>query len=134
MRAKFIDFQVNEDDRGSLVVVEKGKHLPFLPKRFFYIYNVKDGKSRGNHANINSKFIMIPMKGQVDVLVDNGKTKKEFHLDDPHKGLYIPNLTWKSMYNFSDDCVLLVVANTVYDGSEYIKQYDDFIKYINEGK
>ena len=127
---KIINFQLNEDDRGSLVVMESMKQIPFDIKRIFYTYGVKDDKSRANHANIDSEFVMVAVCGSVTVLVDDGKKKEEFVLDDPSKGLYIPNLTWKKMYNFKDNAVVMVIANTLYNKDEYINNYDDFIKYV----
>ena len=130
-KTKLIDFQYHGDDRGSLVIVEENKNIPFQPKRLFYIYDVKDDKVRGNHANIDSEFVMVAVKGSVVINVDDGKKKSIFKLDDPKKGLYVPKLTWKTMYDFSSDAVLLVIASTLYNKDEYINDYDEFIKYIN---
>lgn len=129
---KEINFQYNGDDRGSLVIVESNKIIPFDIKRLFYIYGVKDDKSRGNHANIDSEFVMVALKGNVTVMVDNGFEKIEYVLDDPKKGIYLPKLTWKSMYNFSEDSILLVIANTLYNKDEYINDYEQFKKYVKE--
>lgn len=129
---KEINFQYNGDDRGSLVIVESNKIIPFDIKRLFYIYDVKDDKSRGNHANIDSEFVMVALKGNVTVMVDNGFEKVEYVLDNPKKGIYLPKLTWKSMYNFSEDAILLVVANTLYNKDEYINDYEQFEKYVKE--
>lgn len=131
---KLIDFQAHIDDRGSLVVIEELKSIPFSPKRIFYTFNVNDDKTRGNHANINSEFVMVAVKGSVKIDIDDGKKKYSYVLDDPTKGLYIPNLTWKTMSEFSKDAVLMVIANTLYDKSEYINDYDEFIKYLKTRK
>ena len=129
---KIIDFQVNEDDRGVLVIMEHEKEIPFTPARIFYSYNVAGDKSRANHANINSEFLMIAVAGSVTIDIDDGKNKTTYVLDDPKKGLYIPNLTWKSMYNFSSNAVIMVVTNTLYDKNEYIWDYNEFIQYVNK--
>ena len=129
---RVIKFQSNEDDRGSLVVIEDTKEIPFDPKRIFYSYGVSGDKSRANHANINSEFVMVAVVGSVTVDVFDGYEKTTYVLDDPKEGLYIPNLTWKSMYNFSPDAVIMVIASTLYDRNEYINDYDEFVGYVKK--
>lgn len=128
---KEIDLQFNGDDRGNLVVIEGSEHIPFDIKRMFYIYGVNDNKSRGNHANIDSEFVMVALSGSVKVSIDDGKEKYECILNNPKKGLYLPKLTWKSMSEFSDNAILLVISNTHYNKEEYINNYDEFIDYVN---
>lgn len=131
---KEIEFQANGDDRGNIVIIESNKIIPFDIKRLFYIYDVIDDKSRGNHANIDSEFVMVALKGSVKVKVDDGKENTEYVLNNPKKGIYLPKLTWKSMYDFSEDAILLVIANTLYNKDEYINDYEEFKKYIEENK
>lgn len=130
---KEIELQFNGDDRGALVVIEGEKNIPFNIKRLFYIYGVNDNKSRGNHANIDSEFVMVALNGSVNVHVDDGYKKYDYTLNDPKKGLYLSKLTWKCMDNFSKDAILLVIANTHYNKEEYINDYDEFIKVVKKG-
>lgn len=131
---KELEFQNNNDGRGELVIIENSKIIPFDIKRLFYIYDVKDDKSRGNHANKDSEFVMIALKGSVKIKVDNGEKKEDILLNNPKKGIHIPKLTWKEMYDFSEDCILLVLSNNHYDATEYIKEYNEFLEYANEKK
>ena len=120
------------DERGNLTIIEAIKNIPFDIKRLFYIYDVKDNKSRGNHANKLSEFVMIALKGKVKVKVSNGNTFKTLILNKPNEGIYISNMTWKEMFDFSDDCILLVIANELYNKSEYIYDYKEFKKEVND--
>ena len=129
-KVKEIEFQSHIDERGNLIIIEESKNLPFTPRRMFYISNVKDDKTRGNHANIDSEFVMIALQGEVTVCIDDGKVKNEYILNNQAKGLYIPNMTWKTMYNFSSDAILLVIANTLYNKEEYINDYNEFLKKV----
>lgn len=117
------------DSRGKLAIIDSTNVLNFKPKRMFYIYNVPEGEVRGEHANIDSNFIMVALSGSVEVEVDNGKTKESFVLDRPNKTLFIPNGTWKTMKNFKNNAVLLVIADTDYNKEEYITDYNLFRKY-----
>lgn len=124
--AKKIVFLTNKDERGALTVVENQKQIPFDMKRLFYIYGVKDEAARGNHANINSEFVMAALAGSVRVKIDDGNQIEEHILNNPAEGIYIPKMTWKVMDEFSEDCVLLVMSNELYDNNEYIRDYDQF--------
>lgn len=123
---KKITFPTYGDDRGILAVIEGLKDIPFEIKRIFYIYNVKDDKSRGNHANTRSQFVMVALAGKVKVKATDGFSTEEVVLNNPGEGLYLANMTWKEMHEFSEDCVLLVISSEVYDKSEYINDYKEF--------
>jgi len=128
---KMLEFPQLGDDRGHLVVVEGNKNIPFDIKRIFYIYGSDPDVIRGQHANRRSEFCLINVSGTSKVkVIDRNGNSAIFNLDHPHTGIYLPAMIWKDMYDFSSDSVLLVLSNEYYDKSEYIRNYDDFIKGI----
>lgn len=128
-----IQFSDFGDERGKLVVVEGGIGIPFEIKRVFYIYESDSTVVRGQHANKDSEFVLINVSGESKVRITDGKEELIVELNRPMMGLYIPKMIWKDMYDFSSDSVLLVLASTHYDGSEYVRNYDEYVKLINEG-
>jgi len=133
MKIKFIEFEIKGDDRGSLIAIEEFKNLPFEIKRVYYIFNTKKGVRRGFHAHKNLKQVAICVKGSCKFLLDDGNEKiEEILLDRPDKGLLIEGLVWREMYDFSEDCVLLVLANEYYDEDDYIRNYEEFLKAVND--
>ena len=131
MNIKFIQFQSHGDDRGSLVALEDHKNIPFTIKRAYYIFNTKKDVRRGFHAHKKLKQLAIVLKGSCRFLLDDGKEKIELCLDNPEQGLFIESFIWREMYEFSDDCVLLVLADSFYDESDYIRDYQEFLEIIN---
>ena len=129
-----IDFKANGDLRGQMVVIENNKQIPFEMKRLFYIFNTDKDAIRGLHSNIKSSFVFACLHGSVDVKTEDENGVNNFHLDSPLQGLYLGKLVWKEMYNFSDDCVLLVISDEPYDGNEYIREYAEFKKIIGDNK
>lgn len=128
-KCRVIQFKDYGDERGKLVVIEGEMQIPFCIKRVFYIYDSDEEIVRGQHANRNSEFILVNVSGSSKVRVSNGAEEKIIFLDKPMMGLYIPAMIWKDMYAFSKDSVLLVLASTHYDETEYIRDYNE---YINE--
>ena len=127
-------FQPHGDERGQLVAVEEFKDIPFEIKRVYYIYDTVDGVRRGFHAHKELEQILICVHGSCKVLLDNGMKKKIVSLEKPYEGLYISNDMWREMYDFSSDAVLLVLASQVYDEKDYIRNYDEFLEYVNSNK
>lgn len=128
-----LEFAQNGDERGYLVVVEGKQDVPFDIKRIFYIYGSDKSVVRGQHANRRSEFVLINVAGTSKVKVKDGKGNEVvFSLNRPHTGVYIPKMVWKEMYEFSEDSVLLCLASDHYDAQEYIRDYDDFVKIVNE--
>ena len=127
---KILEFGDLGDERGKLVVVEGAQDIPFNIQSVFYIYGSDSEVVRGQHANRNSEFVLINVSGSSKVRVDNGFEEDIIELNRPRMGLYLPTMLWKDMYDFSADSVLLVLANTHYDGHEYIRDYDEFIKEV----
>jgi dTDP-4-dehydrorhamnose 3,5-epimerase-like enzyme len=125
-----IEFKKLGDERGSLISLEQNKNIPFEVKRIYYIFGTKEGVSRGFHAHKNLEQVAICVKGSCRFLLDNGKDKEEIVLDDPSIGLYISNVTWREMHDFSEDCVLIVLASELYDEADYIRNYSEFKKHI----
>lgn len=134
-KVKMLDFPQHGDERGHLVIVEGKKDVPFEIKRAFYIYGSDAEVVRGQHANRESEFVLINVAGTSKVKVKDGEGNEAiFCLNRPHTGIYIPNMVWKDMYDFSEDSVLLVLASTHYDANEYIRDYNVFVKEIARGK
>ena len=127
---RILEFGDLWDERGNLVVVEGTQDIPFDIKRVFYIYGSDSEVVRGQHANRNSEFVLINVSGTSKVRVDNGFEEEIIELNRPRMGLYLPTMLWKDMYDFSADSVLLVLTNTHYDGKEYIRDYDEYLKEV----
>lgn len=127
---KEIEFNINGDDRGKLVVAEGLKDVPFNIARIFYIFASDAEVVRGCHANRRSEFVLINVSGTSKVKVMDGKNEKIYVLDKPYKGIYLPKMVWKEMYDFSPDSVLLTLASEPYDATEYIRDYQEYIKEV----
>lgn len=123
-------FQQHGDQRGHLVSLEEFKDIPFNIKRVYYMYDTADGVSRGFHAHKKLQQILICIHGSVNITLDNGKEKKVVSLEKPYEGLYVSNSMWREMSDFSDGAVLLVLASELYDESDYIRNYDEFLEYV----
>lgn len=125
---KVIEFPEMGDERGNLVVVEGEQLVPFKINRVFYMYGSDDTIVRGQHANRESEFVLINVSGTSKVRVTDGKEEAVIELNKPRMGLYLSSMLWKDMYDFSSDSVLLVLTNTHYNGAEYIRDYDEYLK------
>ena len=130
---KTINFKPLGDERGSLVALEGNKSVPFDIKRVYYIFDTKEGVSRGFHAHRNLKQVAVCVTGSCRFVLDNGKQKEEVVLDSAIKGLLINDLIWHEMYDFSSDCVLIVLASEHYNESDYIRNYQEFLQVVNHG-
>ena len=125
--ANLIHLPVLGDDRGSLIALEGNKNIPFDIKRIYYIYGV----SRGFHAHKALKQVAIAVSGSCRFILDDGIEREDILLNDPAQGLLIESFMWREMHDFSDDCVLMVLANQLYDEDDYIRNYDEFISLTN---
>lgn len=121
------------DERGKLVVAEGDIDIPFSIQRVFYIYGSDDSVVRGQHANRDSEFVLINVAGSSKVMITDGASREVVELNRPMEGVYIPKMIWKEMYDFSADSVLLVLASTHYDGSEYIRDFQQYLKEMEKG-
>lgn len=125
-------FQPHGDDRGQLVALEENKDIPFRIKRVYYMYETKKDVRRGFHAHKSLEQILVCIHGTCKVLLDNGYEKKVVPLEKPYEGLYVSNNMWREMYDFSEDAVLLVLASQLYEESDYIRNYDEFLESIKK--
>jgi dTDP-4-dehydrorhamnose 3,5-epimerase-like enzyme len=122
------------DERGNLTFVEQVRHVPFEIKRVYWIYDVPGGQIRGGHAFIHQQEMIIALSGSFDVVLNDGKTVKPYHLNRSYFGLYVPAGIWRHMENFSTNSVALVISSTKYDESDYIRDYSTYQTYLNEHK
>lgn len=128
-----LTFRELGDERGNLVAVEGNRDIPFEIARVFYLYGTDGTMVRGRHANRNSQFVLINVAGSSKVKVDDGLGHIQVvNLDKPRVGLYLPQMVWKEMYDFSQDSVILVLSDQHYDSTEYIRDYDQFRKEVKE--
>jgi dTDP-4-dehydrorhamnose 3,5-epimerase-like enzyme len=118
------------DERGKLVAIEENQQIPFAIKRVYYIYGTKTGVARGYHAHKELNQLAVCVSGKCKIVMDNGLNKKDIWLDNPATGIIIPPMVWHEMQDFSEDCVLLVLASEHYDESDYIRNYETFIESI----
>ena len=124
------EFNVLGDYRGQLVALEENRNIPFDLKRVFYIFGTQEGVFRGNHSHYKTKQFLVAVNGSCKVTLDDGYNKETFNLNKPNLGLFQDALIWGTMHDFSSDCVLMVLANEYYDASDYITDYDKFLKEV----
>ncbi|NDV13300.1 sugar 3,4-ketoisomerase [Crenobacter caeni] len=127
MEIKLIQLQKHGDERGSLVALEDQKNVPFTIRRVYYLFGTKEGVRRGFHAHKNLTQLVIAVRGSCRFHLDNGQEQIELLLDNPAQGLLIESMMWREMYDFSEDCVLMVLADSHYDESDYIRSHEEFI-------
>lgn len=119
-----------DDLRGSLVSAEFTSALPFVPQRFFLVFDVPTTDVRGQHAHHRCEQLLVALHGAVTCVVDDGRTRRSVRLDRPDVGLYMPPMTWGTQYQYSSDAVLGVFASLPYDSDDYIRDYDDFLALV----
>ena len=122
----------HSDSKGNLTVVENGGTLPFDVKRVYYLYDVPGGESRGSHAHRELEQLIIAASGSFRVTLDDGKCKRTFFLNRPYQGLYVRSGIWRDLEDFSSGSVCMVLASEVYQAEDYIRDYDEFIKFRNK--
>jgi len=131
-KCKIIKLPKIYDSRGNLTFIEGKKHIPFEIKRVYYLYDVPSGAIRGGHAHKRLQQLIIAVSGSFDVILDDGYTRKRFHLNRPYYGLYIPTMVWRELDNFSAGAVCLVLASEYYDEDDYIRDYEVFLEEIRK--
>lgn len=129
---KLIEFPRLGDERGSLVAVEAGKTVPFDIKRAYYMFGTTPGVSRGFHAHKKLRQVAVCVSGRCRMLLDDGRSTAEVWLDSPSKGVAIEPMVWHEMHDFSQDCVMLVLASDNYDEFDYVRSYGDFASQVSE--
>lgn len=124
------NFPLVTDLRGSLSFAEYSASLPFIPQRYFLVFDVPSKDVRGEHAHRTCHQLLICVKGTCSVVVDDGENRSEFLLDRPNLGLHVPPLIWGIQYKYSPDAVLMVLASKIYEAQDYIRDYDQFLKEV----
>jgi dTDP-4-dehydrorhamnose 3,5-epimerase-like enzyme len=127
---RLIDFHAIGDHRGWLTAIEEGKEIPFAVKRVYVIYDTLIDISRGFHAHRDLEQLAICVSGHCTFITDDGQRRQEFTLNTPNKGLYIKSMIWREMHHFSTDCVLVVLANRLYDPNDYVRDFAEFKRLV----
>jgi dTDP-4-dehydrorhamnose 3,5-epimerase-like enzyme len=122
-----LSFSVIGDARGNLVSLEELNNIPFPIKRVYYLYDLQKDLPRGFHAHKELQQVLICLKGSCNVVLDDGVNTREFHLDQPHIGQFVDRMIWHEMEDFTNDCVLMVLASNYYDENDYIRNYYEFL-------
>lgn len=130
MKIQLYQLQALGDVRGALIAVEEGRNVPFEIKRVYYLFNTGAGVVRGLHAHRKLKQLAIAVRGSCRFRLDDGHEKIDIVLDNPCQALLIESFVWREMYDFSPDCVLMVLADQLYDESDYVRDYDAFLKEV----
>ncbi len=127
---RLIDLPRITDPRGNLTVAEQLLHVPFEIKRVYWIYDVPAGEGRGGHAHKHCRSFIVAANGSFDVLLDNGRERKVYHLNHPYQGLLVDTNTWREIEDFSSGSVCLVLASDEFSEDDYIRDYDEFLKCV----
>ena len=135
-KSYMIDIRSNQEEDGRLLVVEgETSGIPFEIKRIFWVRDVKAGARRGEHATKRTKLVLIAVTGSCDVTVNDGKEEITYHLDDPTRGLYIDEMLWRTMMNFTPDCVVEAICDQPYaPGDETYEDYEEYLAALKEDK
>lgn len=126
-----LDFKSFGDERGNLIAIENDKNIPFDIKRVYYLFGTAAGESRGFHAHKELRQVAICIVGKCTFIMNDGVMNETIMLNNPAQGLLIDKMQWHEMHDFSDDCVLLVLASDTYDESDYIRNYTEFLKEVD---
>lgn len=132
MNYRLMDMKVFGDERGKLSSLEGGKNCPFEIKRVYYIFDTLPEQERGKHAHPKTEEIIVAMDGACQFVLDDGNTRETVWLNRPDVALYIGKNMWREMRHFSYGCKLMVLASDYYDEKEYIRNYNDFLKEVNQ--
>ncbi len=128
----FFNLPKIEDPRGNLSFIEELSHIPFSVERVYWIYDVPGGQIRGAHAFKKQKEFIVALSGSFDVVLDDGINRNTYSLNRSYYGLYVPNLLWRKLENFSTNSLCLILASTPYDPGDYIREYKLFKKLVDE--
>lgn len=128
-KPRIIELARHFDARGNLSVIEENKDIPFKIERAYWIYDVPGGEARGGHAYRENQELIVALSGSFDVVLDDGKEKKTFHMNRSYYGLYVPNGMWREMENFSTNSLALVLSSTKFDENDYVRDYEVFLKF-----
>jgi dTDP-4-dehydrorhamnose 3,5-epimerase-like enzyme len=129
-QARIINLRKMSDPKGNLTAIEGGEDIPFEIQRVYYTYDIPGGETRGGHAHLHLQQFIIAASGSFDVVLDDGKDRASFFLNRSYYGLYVPQMAWRELGNFSSGSVCLVLASEHYDAADYIHDYDDFLAVV----
>lgn len=130
-RVRIIDFPIIHEPRGNLSFIEGGVHVPFEIKRVYYLYDVPGGAMRGGHAHKQLQQVIIALSGSFDVVLDDGHSRQKVSLNRGYHGLYMANMIWRELENFSSGAVCMVLASEHYLESDYIRDHDEFLRAVH---
>jgi dTDP-4-dehydrorhamnose 3,5-epimerase-like enzyme len=125
-RVHLIDFPIVHEPRGNLSFIESERHIPFAIQRVYYLYDVPGGATRGGHAHRTISQVIIALSGSFDVVLDDGKETRKVSLNRSYHGLFLPNMIWRELENFSSGAVCMVLASEYYNEAEYVRDYEEF--------
>ncbi len=127
----FLSLEKNHEPEGNLTYVYNGVHVPFDIRRVFYSYDIPGGESRGAHAHRECHQLLVAASGSFEVVLDDGINRRTVTLNRPFYGLYVPPGIWAEEQGFSSGSICLVLASHPYAEEDYIRSYDEFLKYVN---
>jgi len=127
-----IDLDRNKNRAGNISIIENYSNFPFEVKRIFYIYDIPGGEDRGAHAHRECHQFLVAVSGSFEIEMDDGKNKRTVMLNRPYYGLYVVPGIWRELINFSSGAICLVLASEKYDAEDYIRDYEKYLKYVNE--
>jgi len=131
---RLVDLPRIHDERGNLTFIEATRHVPFVIKRVYYLYDVPGGSTRAGHAHKQLHQFLIAMSGSFDVVVDDGSQRLKHHLNRSYYGLYVPPMIWREIENFSSGSVCVALASEFFDEADYFREYADFLSAVNGPK
>ncbi|MBK7498966.1 MAG: WxcM-like domain-containing protein [Ignavibacteriales bacterium] len=131
-KVKLINLPKIEDPRGNLTFVEENNHIPFDIKRAYWVYDVPGGELRGGHAFKKNKEFIIALSGSFDVVIKDGKTRKKYSLSRSYYGLYIPNMLWRSLENFSTNALAVILSSSLFDANDYLRDFNEFKQLVSK--
>ena len=131
MEIERIQLQKHGDSRGMLIALEQDRNVPFVIRRVYYLFATNGNVHRGRHAHRHLNQLAVAVRGSVTFLLDDGSGPVEVVLDDPSYGLQLGSMVWRELYDFSEDCVLMVLADHLYDPDDYITDYDAFLNEVH---
>ncbi|KAF2510777.1 WxcM-like domain-containing protein [Flavobacterium zhairuonense] len=129
---KVVDLSKVHSDAGNITVLENNVNVPFDIKRIYYLYDVPMGADRGGHGHYKLQQYIVAASGSFTFVLDDGITRKDFFLNDPSKALHILPGIWREIKSFSSGSICLVLASAEYEESDYIREYDEYLKYKND--
>jgi hypothetical protein len=125
-----IHFPRIQSRAGNITAVQNGIEVPFEVKRIYYLYDIPGGEDRGAHAHRRLEQLIMAASGSFDITIDDGHNKKTVQLSRPYFGLHIVPGMWRNISNFSSGAICLVLASELYDASDYIRTYEEYLNYV----